>query len=119
MPAGRRNTPLWIQAPVEAQQADGSEQVTGYTNVTKWWAEQLAPGGREGIVARQMHGTRALVFRGLFIPNITVTTKMVLASSLNTALAPTDGTRRYDIQGADDPDGRRRELVITAVERGV
>lgn len=116
MPAGARNTPLWIQSPVETVQADNHREVTGYTSLILWWGERLGSAARQVLAAQQQYGVRAVVYRGLFLPSLTVTSKMVLATTNSVALT---GVVRYDIQGADDEEDRRRELVITATERSV
>ena len=116
MAAGPRRTPLWIQSPVESTNARGELVVTAYVTLQLWWAERVRAQGSEAFTGQQFHGARAIAFRGGFLPGITVTAKMVLATANVTTLT---GVTRYDIQAANDPDGRRRDLDIIAIERGV
>ena len=116
MRAGQLGTPLWIQVPIETVRADNHREVTGFTTLTKWWGRRLGARSSQVVAAQQRHGGRAVVFSGRFLPSLTVTSRMVLATADVTTLP---GATRYDIQGADDEDGRQVELFITAIERGV
>lgn len=116
MPAGPRRTPYWIQSPVESTNSRDEVVVAGYVTHILWWAERVAVSGSERFEGQQFHGRRSFALRGGFLPGLTVTDKMVLATANSTALT---GVTRYDIQSANDPDGHRRELEIIALERGV
>lgn len=101
MRAGQLGTPLTLEEP--SQTVASGKATPAYTNRGKAWCrvEGLSGTDRTGIVSTA--GYR-------------VTTRYRSDVTSKWRLRDHNGTRVLEIVSAVDPDGRRRELVITAVE---
>ena len=97
MPAGARNHRFTVKQPTETS---GDAAITEPTVATIWGELQGIGGTEAGLAAQGDYRIRTRYRSGL-------TARMVLY----------EGSRKFQIVGPPvDPDGRRRELIITATE---
>ena len=103
----RRRYEVLLQSPIESTNARGESVVTGWNTVGTVRVQRGEATGREAFIGQQVFGSRPVLFQAGFRAG--VTTKMRLL----------EGSRVYDIVSVSDPNGRRRELAIIALERGI
>ena len=97
MPAGARNHRFTAKLPSETS----GDAAISEAEVGTWWASLEDIGGTEAGLAAQGNFRLQGVYRS------DLTARMVLY----------EGTRKFQITATpQDPDGRRRELIITATE---
>jgi SPP1 family predicted phage head-tail adaptor len=104
MRAGRLRHRVSLQAPNEAQSGtDGSVTPTWATENT-FWANQLPQAAREFVLAQQRDGELTTVFACRYREDVTNKKRLLWDS------------RVFDIRGFWNPDGRKRELLISCRE---
>lgn len=102
---GRMNRLITIMKPdPTAVQDSHGEKPLGWLPVFQVWAEIRGMPGSEGVTAGQLGGAVTRIIRIWWRDDIDCTMKAVL------------GSREFGFVSVIDPDERRRELLITAVE---
>ncbi len=103
MKAGMLRHRVTIQQATETQNSYG-EIVQAWTTVATVWASIEARGVRESFAASQQFATADHIITIRYRSGVTAKMRIVY------------GSRVFDIQGAVDPDGRKRTLMIYAKE---
>lgn len=114
MRAGRMNTRVQIRQPVETN-ASGSLEVTWPTSAARGtrWAEKRGLSVVERFRAQQLDATADYVF-GFQWDSVTRT----ISVKDRLLVGATSATHTwFDIEGAYDPDGRKRMLLVYASAR--
>lgn len=101
MEAGKLRHLITIEEPTESQNEYG-EPVESWATFAQLWASRGDLAGREYFAAQQTQAEVTTRFRLRYVDGITA--KMRVSS---------DGVL-YQINSVQDPDGRRRELIIMA-----
>lgn len=99
---GRLNRRIELmRATVEVTR--GEPIITGWSAVTKLWAEVIGQNGREAVIAR--------VLEGISVYRITIRWRGDILPSDQIRL---NGTLDLNIRSISDPDGTREQLMIIA-----
>jgi SPP1 family predicted phage head-tail adaptor len=105
MTSGTLRHSIYIEAGTETQNEYG-EPVTEWHPVLATWARLEDLSGREYFSAKQVASDVTTRFRTRYFAGITSKHRLFLNG------------QQYDIESVQDPDGRRRELIIMAVRKG-
>lgn len=93
------NIRVTIQTFSASRDTAGAE-VLSWSTLTSLWAKKLHSSSREFFTAQKVNSEITDLFIVRFYDGITTKMRLVY------------GSKNYDILGADDPNGRRRELQI-------
>jgi len=102
--AGRLRNRITFQKFTDVQ-SDSGQTTRTWSKWKDWWAELVGQGGRELLQAQQVKGESVTLFRIRYCAG--------LSSSLHRVLF--DG-RIFDINNVTDPDGRKREHLVSCKE---
>lgn len=106
----KRLDPAKLRYKVTIQQLDGTQETTGaplksWTDFTTVWVSIEDLGGQERLIAEQLFAGSNVRLRAWFIDGVKASMRVIY------------GSRIFDIQEAVDPDGERREIAMTCIER--
>ncbi len=101
--AGQLRHRVKLQSATETQDSYGAIVQT-WADVATVWASIEARTGRETFTAAQVYATADHIITIRYRSGVTAKMRIVY------------GSRVFDIQGAVDPDGRKRTLMIYAKE---
>lgn len=104
MRAGLLRHKVTLQQVTETADATGDPQET-WSDVATVWGALDGLSAQEFFTARQRQGENTVRFRLRYREDVQPKMRLVV------------GSRTFDIAGAFDPDGRRRDLTILATER--
>lgn len=106
MRAGRLRAKMTVQAATESKDARGSVSQSWGT-VGYAWADIAPQSGTEQTSAAQREGSLTSVVRMRYYSGLTPKHRLLY------------GSRTFDILSVADPDGRRRDMDVTVIERNL